>query len=300
MSVSTVSMLHGVYWGSTLLSQIQSSRVSTGIQDIITHGAGAPQPIFAGNMKQQPVISFDTTQIKSLLDITGATIAASGGNVDLHYRIANNKGERTAAATADHYRLRLASSCLVCDRITARDGGEASASAMLYPVYDGTNEPIVPAGSLALAGTPSSAEHYTVGKIAVNGSAIAGVQDITINLGINLLILTGDGDLYPTFIGVQSFSPSITARVPTWAWSTIGLNGVSDDFICYLRKVGTTGRTANNATNHISFTVSSAKITVDDTSGGDNDPAYTTIKILPVSSDGTTAAIAIDTTADIT
>ena len=301
MAVSTVSVLHGINWnGSTFISQITNSRTSPGIQEIVTHAAGAPQPMFAGNMKQQPVISFDSTQIKSLLDLTGSGLAASSGNSDLYYRLTTNRGDRVAAATTSHTRLRVAQACMLIERISARDGSEATASGMVYPVFDGTNEPIVPAGSMALAGTPTSAEHFTVGPININGSAIAGVQDVTINLGINLTVLTGDGEMYPTFVGVGSYSPVITARVPTLSWTTLGLNGISDDAVVFLRKVGALTRAANNATTHISFTIASSKISIDDTAAGDNDPAYTTIRIVPISSDGMTAPMVIDTTADIT
>ena len=168
MSASGVQLLHGIYWGSTLISQISNARVNPGIQHLVTHGAGAPHPIFDGNIKQSPTFMFDTTQLKSVLDITGATIAASGGNVDMFFRTATSKGERDSAAGTTHYRKRMASSVLVPERITVRDGGEASLSCSLYAIWNGTDEPLVAAGSLALSGAPSSAEHYTTWPFKVN------------------------------------------------------------------------------------------------------------------------------------
>jgi hypothetical protein len=299
MSVSAVQMLHGILWNSTLISQLSNARMNTGISHLLTHGSGAPQPIFSGIAKLEPMIPIDTTQVKSILDITGPTIATQT-NVDLYHRVATSSGERTAAATTAHYRKRCAEAVMVPGQLSARDGQEANITGAVHILYDGTNEPVVPAGSVALSGTPSSAEHYTTGPLKINGTAIDGVQDISIDFGIRIHKLFADGDVYPTFITVAQFSPVITVSVLTDSWSTIGLTGISDDAVVFLRQITATGRAANSATTAIGFTVASAKITIDETSGTMADPSMTTIRISPLSSDGTTAPIVIDTTMDIT
>ena len=306
MAVSGVYVLHGIQTANGLISQISSATVSPGIRTMVVRAAGVPSPLGVLNLKQDPGIAFTSTQVKSLLDLTGVTIAdLSADNTDLYFRAAVDGGSRVATTAESNIRLRAAQACLDLSSITAGDESPASASCRLICYYDGTNEPIVPAGSVALAGASTAAEQYVSGPVFLNtGSGLAqlsGVKEITIDFGRTLIAEGADGELYITFVAVGEETPVITIRGLNVPWTTIGLNGASltaGSF--YLRKMATTGRVANATAQHIKFSCGNAYAYISESGGGDNTPITTTLTIMPSEDDPDAFALAVNTAIAIT
>jgi hypothetical protein len=304
MAVGTLYALHGIVNSSTFISQIDSARPSpnTDFQDGIP--SGFPYRLFTGVFAQNPGISFESPQVKTLLDLTGALtsiVDLSGGNTDLYFKKIADLGRRVADATAEHIRFRMAQAFLSVNQISAGDRQRAVASCYLGTTYNGSTDPLVPAGSLALAGTPTAAEHFVAGPVTLNTVALPGVQDITIDFGRQLLEVSGDGELWNTFAACQQYNPVITVRCATHAWQTYGLAGTvltSGDF--YLRKCNAMGRVANATEEHIKFSATTGLITVTESGGGGNEPSITTYRIDLVGTNATTEPITLDTTAAIT
>ena len=301
MAVSTVDVLHGIVNSSTFISQISNLRVTPGMQVAVLNSAGYHFPLFVGNMGQAQGFGFDCTQLKTILDLTGITMAdLSANNTDLLFKRTTHLGTRVADGTSSHNRLRCADAGLICDSISAGHQSEAVASCRLVVPYDGSNEPIVPAGSQALSGTPTSATHYVAGPVTVNTVALPGIQDINIDFGISLMENGGEGELYNTHIAVMEARPVITVRCLAFPWSTYGLNGTSlTGLSLWLRKCSRTGRVANGTEEHILFTATAGLISIDETAAGGNDPAITTVRMSLIGADASTAPLVIDTTAAI-
>lgn len=304
MSVSTLYALHGIVNSSTFLSQISNARLTPDIQTIIAQSAGLSFPLFTGNMSTNPSVSFDCTQVKTILDLSGALasiIDLSGANTDLYFKKIADLGRRVADNSSAHMRFRMSQAFLSLQSITAGHASEASASCLLGTTYDGSNNPLVPAGSQTLSGTPTSAQHFVAGPVVLNTVQLPGVESITIDFGRQLIQLGGDGELYTTFAACGSYSPVITVRCTEHAWATYGLNGTAlTAMSVYLRKVATTGRVADGTAEHVKFTATSGLITVDESSGGANDPSMTTVRITLVGANATTEPIAVDTASAIT
>lgn len=303
MPIATEHVLHGIVNDSTFISQIESSRPSPGIQNLLTaFAAGHTQPLFVGNHGQKPVVPFESTAIKQILDLTGITIAdLSGANTDLLFKKATHLGSRVAPATEEHTRIRMAEAGLECLRITAGDKQVATASCRIFASFDGSNEPMVPAGSVALAGTPAAANFWKLGPIYINGSLLPGGQQVTIDFGRAMFELGSDGELYCTFFGEQAITPVITVSGHNVPWTTIGLNGLAiTSLSVYLRKMGTTAPVANGTASHIKFAATAGLATIDDTSAGGNDPAMTGLRLSLAAADSSTAIMTINTAIAIT
>jgi hypothetical protein len=304
MAVSTLHVLHGVVSGSTMISQVVNARAIADIQTLVAESAGLPFPLFVGNMGQNPGLPLETTQVKTVLDTTGALTSISdlsGFNTDLYFKAVQDLGRRVADATLGHLRFRMSQAFMTLDRITAGNRTEAVASARIGCTFDGTNAPLVPAGSLALAGVPSSAEHFVAGPVFLNTVQLPGVQDITIEFNRVLMEVSGDGELYNTFAAMQSYSPVITIRTPTNPWTTYGLNGtVLTAGSFYLRKVAPTGRVADGTAEHIKFAATAGLITVDESTGGNNEQSMTTVRVTLVGANATTEPITVNTAIAIT
>lgn len=302
MPVQGVFYLHGIVNGGTFLSQLTSSRNSPGINQALSYAAGVPQPMFVGNMQQTPVETFDADQLRTVLNLCGIGLGdLSGANTDLYYKKATPFGSRQADASLVHLRLRAADAALTWSRITAGQTGNASISCALTFPYDGTNEPVVPAGNVALAGSPSAAENFTVGPVWINGAQFTSVQEITIDSGLDLLVAFGEGELYPTFVGLRQSTPMITIRTLELPWPTVGLNGLPlTSLSVYLRARNSTGRVANGTASHIKFAATAGIVTIEETSAGANRESGTTVKVALIDAAGTGNALTVNTAIAIT
>jgi hypothetical protein len=226
----------------------------------------------------------------------------SGGNTDLFYKQVTNLGVRLAAATTSHLRFRMASSVLYWTSIGAQHQQIASLAGRIVPIYNGTNAPIVPAGSLALSGTPAAAEYYTLGPVVINTVTLPGVQSWTLDLGIRVMEVSSDGDVYTTFCAIQEREPVLeVTSLETGAWATYGLDGTAvSALVFYLRKKAADGgNVANGTTGHMSFTAGGGKIMLGSTSAGGNEPAGTTLRIPLRAADSSGATVTINTNTTI-
>ena len=282
MAVATAHVLHGIQSSSpsAFISQISNARASTGIDVLVAKAAGFPEPLFTGNQHQEPGITFDSTQIASILTLTGLTIGSlTAGNTDLWFKKLTHLASRAADASAVHTRIRMAEAFLVCNRISAGHRQEAVAQCRIGAIYDGSNEPMVPAGSTALAGTPTSAEHFFAGPVFINGTQVFGVQDIEIDFGRTLIEAGGESELYNTFVAEEGIAPVITIRTLDLPWTAFTINGTAlTSMSVYLRKQATVGKTANATAEHIKFAATSGLIVLDESEAGDNNPQMATIR----------------------
>jgi hypothetical protein len=244
MAISTLYTLHGVVNSSTFLSQISNARVTPDIDVMIAQSAGLPFPLFTANNRTNPGVTFDTTQVSTILNLSGALssiVDLSGANTDLYFKKIADLGRRTADASGAHMRFRMSQAFLSLGQISAGHNSEASASVRVGTTYDGTNSPLVPAGSQVLAGTPTHAENFVAGPIEINtGSGlvqIPGVESMTIDFGRQVMEMGADGELYNTFAACQFYSPVITVRCTEHAWPTYGLNGTVTTGGCRLPAV---------------------------------------------------------------
>lgn len=303
MSVNTVYALHGIQNSSTFLSQINNARPTTGSSIMSAQSSGLPFPLFVATQNANPGIPFETEQVKTVLDLTGALssiVDLSGANTDLYFKKVADLGRRVADATTQHIRYRMSQAWLGLDSITAGDRSPAVASCRLGTTYDGSNNPLVPAGSVAVSGTPTNAEHFVAGPVSLNTVALPGVQEITLEFNRQYIELGADGELYNTFAALGSYAPVVTIRCLEQSWATYGLNGTSlTAMSVWLRKISRTGRVANATEEHILFTATAGLITVEESSGGTNEPSITTIRCTLVGADASTEPIAVDTTAAI-
>jgi len=285
MSVATVHVLHGIQNAGMFLSQITSARPVTGIEKISGMPAGLPFPLFVAESGQSPSCSFETAQVATVLTQTNAVsgiVDLSGANTDLLLKKVQQLGRRVADASLAHKRLRLSQAYLVLDRITAGHNKIATATCRLFALFDGTNAPIVAAGSVALTGTPTAAEYFLAGPMELNvdgGGAVVvpAVQDVTIDFRRQLVQAGGDGELYPTFGAAKSYAPLVTIRTFNCDWDTYGINGHTiTSAVWYLRKRGTPP-IADATAAHIKFSAAAGMFAIEETSSGGNEPAVTTI-----------------------
>ena len=308
MGVPTIHVLHGIQTPSQFYGQIESSSPSPQLQEVLATGGNYTNPLFVGIRGGNPVVTFRTPQVSTLLGEAGLLgVDLSAGNTDLWYRKATHLGTLVAAATAGHTRMRIAKAFMYLRSITAGHQKESTADATILATFDGTNAPIVPAGSTALAGTAASAEHFCLGPVKINGSLVDGIEDATIDMGVSLRIKGDSSQAYPTFAGIRSVSPTISLRgTALEPWTNYGLTGTAlSSFSLYLRKV--TADVASGAMYvadatavHVKFTAATGLVHVTQTEGGDGSDSTTEIRIVLRAADTTAQALTVATSSAIT
>lgn len=302
MAISTVYKLDKIRLntGSPVdIDVITSRNISAGITMMIERGAGHPHPTFTGVNSQKPVVEFTTPQIDKIVGSSGFNVPINGlvisaAPVYLYFKKAAVVGS-VARATSEHIRLAVNLGCLYWTRINLPHQGRGEISCTLMASYDGSNEPIVYSGSQALVGNLSAGNYFQAGPCYLNGTLIDAVQDITINSGVRLLQLSGSGDIWDTFVGIEQTEGSYevsTLEMNNWG-SGIGLDGVALDgsygFVAYGRKCSADGtRVANGTGAHLSFTSLYGHLRPNQTSGSGTTVLSDSFSVQPrVNSDST-------------
>lgn len=298
MPVAAAEVLHGIVNNTTFISQITSAAVSPAVEAFIANAAGQVNPQFAAAMGISPEVRFSSPQLKTILDLTGVSVAdLSANNTDLFFKAMADQGSRVSSASSAHHRWRAAQALMEVQSISAGHRSVASATCRIILGYDGTNVPLVYAGSQALSGTPTANENFVAGECYLNSTEIDGVQDITIDFGRQMVQLGAAGELYPTFNAEGTVNPTITIRAYNagfWATSGLALAVTSGSF--YFRKLATVGRVADNVTEHIKFAVTNGLAYIDTTEGDGVNPSLTTIVIKPVAASDTAGAVVLTST----
>lgn len=299
--VNQLLVLHGIQNNTTFLSQVTSYSTNTGINRERRYAAGHEYPIAQYLLDQSLTGSFSSTQIKTILDLTGINIYdMSANNTDVYFKAAEDGASRQGNAEELHFRYRAAKAVLVPQSITASQGALAELTCTLYYLFDGTNAPLVPAGTVAVAGTSTHSEGYGLGPVSLNTTDLNGVSSWTLDFGIGLKLKTSDGDQYPTWLSVETIAPTLRFSCYKESLLAYGIGGTASTGVeFWLRAKGKVANVANGTSSHIKFSGTTGAIYVDDMSGGNNDDAMSSVMCELVGADSSTAPLAVSTATTI-
>ncbi len=288
-NIHTLSHIVANTTGSTVISQLSNVSATPGINLLVSAASGDVYPRFIAPQSQTPEIRFDTTQVKTILDLVSTTTQlwdATATDAILYFEKSSALGVR--AGSTVHTTLTMETPIIICPQITAAHRTQAVASCRLLNVYDGTTAPVVASGSAALAfgsGSKTDAEHYVLGGISIGGAFLTdGVQDVTIDFGQQFFGgesgIGADGTNYTTFWGINTITPVITIRTHNLGWVAYGLNGAAQGAcIVYLRKILASGPDVDANATAIKITGTAGFIHVDDATGGGQEAATGAIRL---------------------
>lgn len=305
MSVSGVYLLHGINFpGGQFLSQLDDATPAANLDDLIGYASGHADPLFLATSRCKVDQSFTTTQIKTILDLMGAggMVDLAAGNTDLYYKKALAQGVRELDASTVHVRMRAALACAYWNEISAAQDQNATLQGRVLPIYNGSVAPLVPAASVALAGTPTAAEFYTLGPVVINGSEVLGLKNVRVSLGMQAFEEGASGDLYTTFAGVKQRGQVVELEsLEAGLWATMGLLGTAvTSLAVYLRRRDPDGGLySNGSSQHIAITATKGKCVPATTSGGGNNPSQTKLRIPLRASSSSAAVLTVATTSTI-
>jgi len=287
------------------LFQLLNWSPDPGIANLILGGAGEVNNTFVTTTGQAPSLSFVTSQLDTALDgiaLTGLIIDSDADDEGFVAFLKKYAEGGTRASGANQMSLTVNEGLLVPRQLTASLGGVATISYDLFVTYDGTNLPVVVSVTDTITPTPVADQAFTLGPIVSNGTNLEGVQSVTVDFGLSVVVQRSPSDLYPTFVAIDKQQPTISF-VTTMAdylntLSMLGAAVSASDFIVYLAKqTEGANRAAYNASTHISITVDEGVIQPAASTFGPG-PALMNWNCVPTY-DGTNAVLVISTVADL-
>jgi hypothetical protein len=282
MSVPSVYVLHGIQTPNNFYSVVNDATPRSLLEALTQFASGFPEPLFTAVRAVRPEIVFTTHQVGTAISEFGLTGAAlNGGNTDLYYKKVTDHGARYADASAVHIRLRAANAFGYCRSFRAKHRQDGTVEIRIACPYDGTNLPIVAAGSVALAGTAAASEFYTLGPVTVNGAACGG-DELVVDLNPEMIEIGDEGEIYDTFCAVKTIRPTVMVKGVNMApWTSYGVTGAAlTAFAGYFRRKTSDGNNvANGTASHVKFSCAQGLIAVEQSSGGGNNEAELNLKL---------------------
>jgi len=265
---------------------------------------------FLSLVGQKLMASFHTLHISKALTLCGFSplrITATGGSktgLTLYAKKQVNGGGRASGSV--HNSFNIKQGLLVPRRLVCDHQGHARIDYEALATYDGSNNPVVLAGSVALPTNPATPERFTLGPITLDldgtPASFAQVRGFEFDFGHSVETVGADSDIWDTFVRVVDTQPQITIRGLDIGWfnaSKIPLEGIKIDHAdteIVLRKRALGGTFVAAATaEHIGITAAGMAVieTAFDAQG--NATGETNLRI-PLYFDGTNAPAVIDTT----
>ena len=277
-------VLYGVMINATLIDGITRQNIGAGIQKVKNFNDGSVDVRYIATMSRKTTIEFSTRAVAKALGAVGARGAAlAGAGVTLFFQKNADSGER-ASGTA-HLKVVIA-------------------TGLIIPVSaDGTTDPITITDSQALAGTPDSAEKFTVGPCSINGTDVE-PQSLEVNFGISVQTRSHSGFYLPLQASIKTVAPTVTiqskdvSKVVTFALA--GTAQSVTDTVLYLRKLDQNGtRVANITAEHVKLTIDDGQIHTDGL-GSDGEEDATATLMMDVAYDGVNSPIVVAAASAIT
>lgn len=242
------------------INQLTDLTPAHNFADLAERTSSGVGPTFTGSRQATPDIGFGTTQISGFLAAMtnlGVSRDLSAGTVDLEYQAGSNLGTRVAIATESHLRLRAEDNSYACwESLQADAGGNAELRGRIKPIFDGTNDPLVPTADVAITATPSVSELFTLGPISLNGTVLDLVQGFNWQNNIEYDEHVSDKG-FLTWSSIRAITPVITVRTKkTDYFADYGTRGTAlTALVLYLRKRKKANQyEENNQTVHLKFT----------------------------------------------
>lgn len=303
--------LYGVELADTVpvvLGAIESVNYRAGNEHRADPTSGNPYAQHVAIHEQKPVADFVSYALQDCLDevgLTGLNVATLANGLNLYaYKHADGGARATGAS---HRKFNILQGLVVPTRVTCEHRGDATISYNILPTWDGTNDPVVESDSASVPSTPSDDERFTIGGISIGGVTISDVRSFELDFGMDAKTDGGDSDLFDTHSSIYTLVPTLTLRGVNVEWlkSTniprAGKAGTHANTTFYLRKrsQSAAGFVADGTAAHIKGTMAGMAYIDDGFTGGGDNPAETSLKLVG-SYDGTNLPVVFTTASAIT
>jgi len=245
MATTNVLYPNAIYIpGGITIAQLTDMTTGHNFADLTEFSAGHAVPLFTGSHSAIPDIKFSHTQIGLML----AQFAAGKYNVAreyndgtcyAEYRVGDNRGVRDGKTNTTHvYGAMVDNSVCFFESLKCRQGQLAEMRCRFVALQTDSNDPLVFTANVALGGTSTSGDLFTLGPVKINGTFLGGVESWEWNNNLEYEEVMSDGDGFLSYIGVKTARPALTIQTRHGsAIATYGNKGTALSALsCFLRK----------------------------------------------------------------
>lgn len=296
--------------GAFTLSHITDFTPSPGIEQVVMGADGNVDPTFIAVPGVDPRFRLTTTMLATLLAKASSAFLIQGlpfetGGAGLTgldaYLLKHAQGGTIASGTV-HKKISAVKGMLIPRAIQCAQGGNATMGLEVIPIStDGATAPVSHTDVTAPAATAVS-ELFTLGPVQINGSAVDGVQNVSIDPGLSVVVMGADGNPYRTFCGITARRPGVqfvttkASCIDTFGWTGAALSATA---VVYLRRYQQGSVVyGDGESQHIKMTLTEGHVAWRDIPTRHGGQALATVSITPRK--GTPAIIIIATGAAIT
>ncbi|MBX3465280.1 MAG: hypothetical protein KF878_00085 [Planctomycetes bacterium] len=284
---------------------VRAASLNTGLRTMVEAGDGEVFGSFGSLVAGAPVARFTSVDLAVVLaqvGFSGMLVNSDGSHpgVELYFRRMAQGGTRMSGSV--NHKTTIANGLAVLRRLSARHQEAAEVEVEVYARSNDGASPIVYDEAAALPSHNAGPDAvWTVGPIDVDGTTLQGIESVEVDPGVQVVSEGRDSDVYPTFCSIRSVQPSIRVRTRhldiTTSLTEDGLYKAAGEVIVYFRKRAEGGTFVADATaEHISLTLGKCRIEPQAVEG---DPKTIDLLITPWATIGTSAPIAVSTTAAI-
>ena len=239
----------------TLIGGITDQNIdgNTQIDAEVTAGQDTPQHSQITQISGRgQFVGFDVGKTLQAIGLAGACLDGGVAPADPGFALYQLQLQTcgSLATGAVHRRLIMPNGYIVPRSLSVGHRTNAQLTTEVLGIWDGTNDQIIPVGSVAAPTGLEDLHRYTLGAIQVGGITIQGNLSLDVDFGVDVQTDSGDSDAQDTNIQVISKQPMITVStrdVTKFAASgAIPLSGLrathaNSSFILRRRLNGTAG-----------------------------------------------------------
>lgn len=192
--------------------------------------AGSPYALNTLLTSQKPKITYstrDTAKALSLCGLIGKTITGTTNEGLSLWQTQIADG--VAMSGSNHRKIRMPYGRLLIRKMSCQNQGDFITDLEAMPLWDTTNQPLIPLGGLALPGTPADPQRHTLYSVTIGSLVFTCLQNIDIDFGVNADMFSCDSDLWDTHLHLSEIKPVIsfkTLRLDDFASARVKLTGL--------------------------------------------------------------------------
>jgi hypothetical protein len=183
--------------------------------EVSGNDSGSLYEEFQALTRVDPVATITTkniAQILSLIGLGGQCVGSAFDVTAVDVITRRTSDCQNALGGTPHIRDRVSAGLLTLGTLSATRGQDATITAMLDAITDGSNAPVARTDGVALP-SPIVAERFTLGLPAIAGSTFPEIEDVSIEFGITKTEKTPSlGSIWTDAIGVLTVRPVVTFR----------------------------------------------------------------------------------------
>lgn len=272
-----------------LLGGITAQSALTGSEVDVQEVAGDSFARHVSVTQQNPGFNFTTLAVDAALGYFGTQglevdAAATETGLQL-WQVSIDDDTGQPASGASHRSLTMSKGLVYPVSLSCAQDGHAELQCVAQAIYDGSNDPLIPAGSATLPGTLADTERWGLGAVSIGGVTVTDHLNIELAFGLQVTVRRAEGDLWPTHLQIVSIKPRLTvsgAGVELFAAGSFPLAGkaaTQANTTVYLRKRDTSAAGYVTGSNHISFNLAGLATIQSAHDASGNDLAQATIQV---------------------